>query len=90
LLRWQLQALACVALAGCATSVVIPPRLAERNTLTCQIRASVRYEGKPDYLPAALIMDPAASGQTTFRYAYEAQYGLKETNPFITAVNPSK
>ena len=88
-LRWRLPALACIALAGCTTtSVVITPQLAEKNTATCQIHTSVRYEGKPDYLPAALVADPAASGQVTFRYAYEAQYGLKETNFFLTAVNP--
>ena len=88
-LRWRLSALACVALAGCTTTaVVITPQLAGTNTATCQIHVKVRFEGKPDYLPAALVTDPAASGPVTFRYAYDAQYGLKETNPFLVMVNP--
>jgi hypothetical protein len=86
--RRPLPALAGVALSGCATSVVVTPQLAGKSSAACQIHSSVRYEGKFEYLPAALIPDPAASAQITFRYNYEAQYGLKETNAFITAANP--
>jgi hypothetical protein len=79
--------LACFAVAGCATSVSVTPQPA-KQTPTCQIHASVRYDGKPDYLPGALIVDSAALGQIAFRYSYEAQYGLKETEPFLALVNP--
>lgn len=81
-------AFACVTLAGCATSITVTPQLGEKPTPICQIHAAVQYDGKPDYLPAALIADPAAPGQLTFRYTYNAQYGLKETEPFLAAVNP--
>ena len=78
-----------LALLGCATQVAIIPQLTDKTTPgRCQIRAQVRYEGKRDYLPAALVDDPAASHATAIRYSYEAQYGLNETNPFIVAFNP--
>ena len=86
--RWQLPVVACAALAGCATSVVVTPQPADKQIPACQIHALVRYEGKADYLPAALIADPGAAGQVAFRYTYDAQYGLKETNPFLVMVNP--
>jgi hypothetical protein len=80
--------LAFVVLPGCATSVVVTPPLTETSVSTCQIHARVSYDGNPDYMPRALVVDPGASGQTTFRYAYDAQYGLKEPNPLIAVVNP--
>lgn len=78
----------CLALLGCATEVVITPELAEKNPRKCQIHAPVRYEGKQDYLPAALVPDPGASATTEIRYSFEAQYGLKEFNPIAVIVNP--
>lgn len=78
----------CLALLGCATEVVITPQLAAKNPAKCRIHAPVRYEGKQDYLPAALVPDPAASATTEIRYSFEAQYGLKEFNPIAVAVNP--
>ncbi|HEY2591732.1 MAG TPA: hypothetical protein VGI35_09100 [Steroidobacteraceae bacterium] len=80
--------LACLALGGCATAVVVTPQLAQTTAATCQIPARVRYDGKPDYLPTALMADSASSGEITFRYSYEAQYGLKETNFVVVMVNP--
>lgn len=77
-----------LALLGCATEVAITPQLTDKSSGKCQIHARVRYEGKQDYLPAALIPDPTASGTTEIRYSYEAQYGLKEFNPFAVIVNP--
>ncbi len=88
LFRAVLRAMPCVALAGCETTVTVTPQLAAKNAHTCQIHAAVRYDGKPDYLPAALVPDPSASGQMAFRYSYEAQYGLKEISPFLSFVNP--
>lgn len=73
---------------GCATEVAITPQLTDKNPGKCQIHARVRYEGKQDYLPAALVPDPTASGTTEIRYSFEAQYGLKETDFFIAAINP--
>ncbi len=85
---WRLPAaLACAALGACATSVVITPQVAETRSAVCEIHAPLRYEGKPEYLPTALIAAPGTSALVV-RYRYEAQYGLKETNFFLTAVNP--
>lgn len=78
----------CLALLGCATEVAITPQLADKTSGKCQIHAPVRYEGKQDYLPAALVPDPGASATTEIRYSYEAQYGLKEFNPIVVIVNP--
>ena len=78
----------CLALLGCATEVVITPQLAGKNPGSCRIHAPVRYEGRKDYLPAALVPDAAASATTEIRYSYEAQYGLKEFNPVAVIVNP--
>lgn len=86
--RAALQAFTCIALVGCATEVAITPQLADKSAHKCQIHALVRYEGKPDYLPTALVPDPSASATTVIRYSYEAQYGLKETSLFLVAVNP--
>jgi hypothetical protein len=79
---------ACVALLGCATEVAVTPQLADKTPRKCQIHASVRYDGKPDYLPAAIVADPNASVTTAFRYSYDAQYGLKEFSPILVLVNP--
>ena len=73
---------------GCVTSVSITPQLSAKDTGACEIRAQVRYDGKAQYLPAALTVDQAASDRMVFRYAYEAQYGLKEIPPGIMLVNP--
>jgi len=79
----------CLALLGCATQVAITPPLADAaHSHKCQIRAPLRYEGKQDYLPAALVDDPAASRTTAIRYSFEAQYGLKELEPIVAIVNP--
>lgn len=78
----------CLALPGCATEVVITPQLADKSTPKCQIHAAVRYDGKPDYLPSALVPDSSASGISVIRYSYEAQYGLKEFSPILLLVNP--
>jgi len=86
--RAALSAPACLALLGCATEVVITPQLADKNPPTCQIHVPVRYDGKPDYLPAALVNDPGASATMAIRYSYEAQYGLQELSPIIAIVNP--
>ena len=64
------------------------PSLPAGDTDTCEIHAQVRYDGKTQYLPIALVVDETASGRTVFRYVYEAQYGLQEIPPGITLVNP--
>ena len=58
------------------------------QSTTCQIHALVHYDGKPDYLPGALIADQTASGAVAFRYTFETQYGLKEIEPILALVNP--
>jgi hypothetical protein len=83
-----LAALAWLLTAGCATTVSITPLLSARDAGACEIRAQVRYDGKPEYLPAALEVDQTASDRMVFRYVYEAQYGLKEIPPGIMLVNP--
>jgi hypothetical protein len=89
LARLALWVLSGLALLGCATEVAITPQLADTaNTRKCQIHAPLRYEGKPDYLPAALVDDPAASHTTAIRYSFEAQYGLKELDPIVAILNP--
>jgi hypothetical protein len=89
LARIALWAAACLVLAGCATEVVVRPQLADETSPgQCQIRAPVRYEGKQDYLPAALVDDPGASHTTAIRYTYDAQYGLSELNPIVAILNP--
>jgi hypothetical protein len=89
LARLALWVPSCLALLGCATEVAITPQLADKTPSgKCQIRAPVHYEGKRDYLPAALVDDPNASHATAIRYSFEAQYGLNEFNPFIVFVNP--
>jgi hypothetical protein len=79
---------ASLALFGCATEVAITPQLPDKTPRKCQIHAPLRYDGKPDYLPAALVQDPGVSATTQIRYSFEAQYGLKEINPFLSLVNP--
>jgi hypothetical protein len=79
--------LACAVLAGCATSVSVTPQ-ADGQTTTCQIHALVHYDGKPEYLPGALIDDQATPAVVAFRYTFETQYGLTEIEPFLAAVNP--
>jgi hypothetical protein len=86
--RTALCVAACLALFGCATEVAVTPQLSEKSPRQCQIHAPVRYEGKQDYLPGALIQDPGASATTEIRYSYEAQYGLKEVPPILSFVNP--
>lgn len=86
--RWLLSTPVCALLAGCATSVVITPQPTEKSPASCHIHGTVRYDGKPEYLPRALIADPAGLDPVSFRYTFEAQYGLKETNWVLTAVNP--
>jgi hypothetical protein len=84
-----LPAALAAALTGCATSVTVTPQLAgKQQAADCHIRAPVQYDGKADYLPTALDAQPAVSGQLFFRYTYTAQYGLKETEPFLAMVNP--
>ena len=83
-----LASLAWLLTAGCATTVSITPMLSARDTGACEIRAQVRYDGKPEYLPTALAVDQTASERMVFRYTYEAQYGLKEIPPGIMLVNP--
>jgi hypothetical protein len=73
---------------GCATQIAVSPQLGEKLPQTCAIHAPVRYDGKPDYLPRALVDDPGAPSQTSFHYSYDAQYGLKEVSPFLALVNP--
>ena len=77
----------CAALAACATTVSITPSLSMAKS-SCQIHAAVSYDGKPEYLPGALVADPGAAAAPGFRYSYEAQYGLNEFNPFLVMVNP--
>jgi hypothetical protein len=80
--------MSCIALTGCQTTVTVTPQVAAKNPSTCQIHAAVRYDGKPDYLPAALVPDPGVAGPASFRYSFEAQYGLKEIPPLLSFVNP--
>lgn len=82
------EGLVCVALVGCATDVVVTPPPSDKQPPGCQIHAAVQYDGKPDYLPGALIAQPAVSGGLMFRYAFQAQYGLKATDPILAAFNP--
>ena len=79
--------LAWSVLAGCATDVSVTPR-PDGPTTACQIHAVVDYDGKPDYLPGALVADEAGSHQVAFRYTFETQYGLKEIEPILALVNP--
>lgn len=80
--------LACVALAGCATSVSLTPQLPDKQIPTCRLQAAVQYDGRPEYLPAALAGDSGTPGPVAFRYSFEAQYGLKPVNDFVAFVNP--
>jgi hypothetical protein len=77
----------CASLVGCATTASITPKLSQ-NPAACKLHATIRYDGKADYLPAALINDESAHGAMAFRYSFEAQYGLHEYNAFLVAVNP--
>ena len=85
--RWP-GALACITLAGCATSVTLTPKLPDKQVSTCQLHGAVQYDGKPEYLPAALGGEPGPPGPVAFRYSFEAQYGLNPMNDFIQLVNP--
>ena len=78
--------LSCALLVGCAATVSVTPRLGDKSAV-CQIRAPVRFDGKPEYVPAVLIADPSAR-PVEFHYSFEAQYGLNEYNAFLVAVNP--
>jgi hypothetical protein len=77
----------CALLVGCAATATVTPSLTEKAA-TCEIRAAVWYEGKPEYLPGVLIADASAHPPAGFRYSYEARYGLDEYNAFLVAVNP--
>jgi len=83
-----LRLLPLAVLAGCATDVTVTPQLAEKNIPPCQIHGLVRYQGKPEYLPSALVPDQAPPSQIAFEYSHAVQYGLKETDPLVTFVNP--
>ena len=84
---WALSALPFIA--GCQTTVMVTPQaMAGKGASTCQIRAQVRYDGKEEYLPAALGADPTAPYPVVFQYAYEAQYGLSEIPPGVSLINP--
>lgn len=85
---WVPVVLACGALAGCATSVSLTPQLPDKQVPTCRLHAAVQYDGKPEYLPAALTGDPGPPGPVAFRYSFEAQYGLNPVNDFVAFVNP--
>jgi hypothetical protein len=79
--------LSCISLGGCVTTVSVTPKLSE-NAAVCQIHAAVQFDGKPGYLPGVLVGDAGTHPATVFRYSFEAQYGLKEYNAFLVAVNP--
>jgi len=61
-----LRLLPLAVLAGCATDVTVTPQLAEKNIPPCQIHGLVRYQGKPEYLPSALVPDQAPPSQIAF------------------------
>src|SRR5438105_5407268 len=77
---------AVIAPTGCATTVSVEPQLRGPSP-TCQIRAPISYDGKPDYLPSALLPAKEAS-QAVVRYSYDAQYGLDQLPAPIAIVNP--
>jgi len=87
LLRVSLGMAAGIWLTACATTINVEPRLGNVKS-SCRLHATVSYDGKPDYLPAALVADTGPPALTTVRYSYEAQYGLTETNAFLVMVNP--
>jgi hypothetical protein len=74
-------------LAGCAATATVTPTLPEKSAV-CQIRAAVRFDGRPEYVPGVLIADTGAHDAAEFRYSFEARYGLNEYNAFLVAVNP--
>jgi len=85
--RWP-AALACVTLGGCATSTTLTPQLPDKQIPSCRLHAAVQYDGKPEYLPAALGGERGPPGPVVFRYSFEAQYGLNPVNAFVAFVNP--
>jgi hypothetical protein len=85
--RVSLGMVAAASLTACATTISVVPPLGNVKAV-CRLHATISYDGKPDYLPAALIADTIPQSSTTVRYTFEAQYGLKETNAFLALVNP--
>lgn len=77
----------CMWLAGCAATVSVTPKVSEKAAV-CQIRATVQFDGKPEYVPGVLIGDASVHSAARFLYSFEAQYGLDEYNAFFVAVNP--
>ena len=75
-------------LSGCETTVAVTPKLPDPpGEATRRIHAPLRYQGKPDYLPQALIADDRA-GSIAIRYEYTAQYGFTQAATAVTFVNP--
>src|SRR5437879_12605545 len=77
---------AVIALTGCATTVSVEPQLRGQSP-TCQLSAPISYDGKPDYLPSALLPAKEAA-QAAVRYRHHAQYGLDQVHAPLPIVNP--
>jgi hypothetical protein len=73
---------------GCASTVTVTPRLPSATTPNCEIHATVRYDGNPDYLPRVLLRDAAVSHTVTLRYRYDVNYDAQPLPDAATLVNP--
>ena len=75
------------AMNGCATSVFVTPQVT--GPIECKVRGHLSYTGtNAEYLPTVLADDPASPADSVLRYAYRADYDLRQLPAEVQWVNP--